>query len=742
MEKNNLTFKRKILFVFILISIPFIVISLVEFSLRLIHSGNDLSLFQESNHNKGYYEINRSVGKRYFTKLPATYSMNDLFLIEKPDSCYRIFILGGSTAQGFPYQSGVSLGRILNYRLQDAFPNKLIEVVNLAMVATNSYTQADFIDEILLKEPDAILIYAGHNEYYGALGVGSVENGGNVRWIKRLNLKLVHLRTYQLLQRIIFKSFKAFSGDLTDNPTATIMEHIVKEKAIEYGSEMFYDGIEQFKINMEEILSKAQKKKIPVLIGEVVSNVRDIKPFKSVSSVRFPLADSIYSLAQSYDSMFLYKQARELYNKAKDLDGIRFRAPEELNDAIRELGEKYNIPVVPVMSVFESNSPDGIIGNHLMLEHLHPNIDGYFMLADAYFNAIKENGLINEKWNDHLCKPNIYYRSNWGFTALDSLVADLLAKKLMAGWPFQPDTVVNQFRFTYQPVSYIDSMAFMCIKYNDVFLYNQHKEVAKKYEQLGQFNEAFREYFSLIKSNPHESSLYYTSADLLLKANNPVKAISVLKMRPGFASDFNTLVKISQCYRYIEEWNEAISWLQKSIKISQPDDDKETALILLYDTYIKALLDTEAKLVLAELIKINPEHEKLAKENKVKIVMAGQKVKPLLDSAVVFARAGNLTDATVLLNKSIQLEETSFAYSMLGSIFFQTDKEQSIKYYLKAYKLDAKDANVLNNLCVLSIMKKDFDSANKYLDELKKVSDNTTQINGLSSLLQKSQSGE
>jgi len=206
MGKDKYAFKRKIVFVLIQLLIPFIIIFLVELSLRLIHSGDNLSLFQKSNHYKGYYEINRSVGKRYFTKLPATSSINDLFLIEKPDSCYRIFILGGSSAQGFPYQSGVSFGRILNYRLQDAFPDKLIEVVNLAMVATNSYTQADFIDEVLKKKPDAILIYAGHNEYYGALGVGSVENGGNVRWMKILNLRLVHLRTYQLLQRIISKS--------------------------------------------------------------------------------------------------------------------------------------------------------------------------------------------------------------------------------------------------------------------------------------------------------------------------------------------------------------------------------------------------------------------------------------------------------------------------------------------------------------------------------------------------------
>jgi hypothetical protein len=108
--------------------------------------------------------------------------------------------MGCSTTRGFPYEMGITFTRILNYRLQDVFPHKRIEVVNLAMAAVNSYTQADFIDEILEKKPDAILIYTGHNEYYGALGIGSIENGGNDRWLKRAHLKLVRLRTYQLIR--------------------------------------------------------------------------------------------------------------------------------------------------------------------------------------------------------------------------------------------------------------------------------------------------------------------------------------------------------------------------------------------------------------------------------------------------------------------------------------------------------------------------------------------------------------
>jgi hypothetical protein len=205
--------RRKLVYYLIMVLIPIILFFLLEFSLRFFNYGYDLRLFKKSDDYKGYFEINKNVAKRFFTKFSGTAPTNDIFLMIKPDTCYRIFVMGCSTTRGFPYETGVSFTRILNYRLQDAFPNKRIEVVNVALTAINSYAQADFIDEILKMRPDAILIYTGHNEFYGALGVGSVENGGNTRWIKRLHLYLVKFSTYQLVQNLIGTIQKLFSLD-------------------------------------------------------------------------------------------------------------------------------------------------------------------------------------------------------------------------------------------------------------------------------------------------------------------------------------------------------------------------------------------------------------------------------------------------------------------------------------------------------------------------------------------------
>ena len=74
---------------------------------------------------------------------------------------------------GFPYPNNISFQRMLKYQLQKTNPDKDIEIINLALTAINSYTFYDFAQELVHFEPDAIFIYGGHNEYYGALGVGS-----------------------------------------------------------------------------------------------------------------------------------------------------------------------------------------------------------------------------------------------------------------------------------------------------------------------------------------------------------------------------------------------------------------------------------------------------------------------------------------------------------------------------------------------------------------------------------------
>jgi hypothetical protein len=241
---KNISLKRKWLFTVLLILFPFILILLLELSLRIAAYGDNYNLFEDYNvYGKAYRRCHQDVGKKYFNHVVYTTPGSELFLKEKPENGFRIFVIGSSTAVGFPYGSGVMFPRILQERLKDSYPGRHIEVINTAMTAINSYTFQDKIGEILKEEPDALLIYGGQNEFYGALGIGSKEALGSIRWIKVLHLKLLEFKTYQLLRNLIFAAQHLISGKTevsgADASTTTLMEVIVADRNIEYKSRLY-----------------------------------------------------------------------------------------------------------------------------------------------------------------------------------------------------------------------------------------------------------------------------------------------------------------------------------------------------------------------------------------------------------------------------------------------------------------------------------------------------------------------
>jgi len=732
--KNKLSGRKKIFFTIIMISLTLLFFVLFEFLLKIFNYGYDLNLFNKSNLYPGYYEINHKVGYRYFTKFNATDPSNDIFLINKPDTCYRIFVMGCSTARGFPYQTNIMFSRILYYRLQDEFPHKRIEIVNVSMSAVNSYTIADLLNEIIKQKPDAILIYTGHNEYYGALGVGSVENGGNVRWLKILHLKLVRLRTYQLVQNLVIKTGKILGT--IGREKGTLMERIAKDKSIEYGSATYYKGIEQFRGNLTEIIEKAKKAGIPVVLSEIVSNIRDQRPFKSMKTKDNPGACELFEKARRLELAGDFSNARKYYYQAKDYDAIRFRAPEAFNDLIIEIGKKYNLAVVPMKSYFENNSPHGLIGDNIMLEHLHPNKNGYFLMADAFFNTLKEKRFISSEWDTSLIKPSEFYKNNWGFTELDSLVADLEIKMIKNGWPFKPETYVNRFRYEYKPKSYEDSVALRCAAFEGVHIEDEHINLAKHYAEMGNNMKAFREYFSLLKSYPFAIDLYFEALDYLYAAGDYQKALGLMLTMPGKDSNYLALFQMSRIYLKLNMPSKAIPVLIRAKNYLNPGENKEQLLTLLYNAYKTSGNEEKEKQILDELKIINPglnvEKKKSDTGNN-----ENKEIKSLITQAVKYIKQGNSNKALELLNESLKIKETGLANEMIGGIYFQKKDFKALYYFEKAYNINPKDVNTLNNLFLLYLMKKDIQKATKCLNEFQQVSTDYDKIQKLNRLLER-----
>ena len=163
-----------LLFKTVAVLLPFLILFLLEMGLRIFHYGYDLSLFREYPGDNRFMVLNPDASKKYFTDpVMAPSGNSEPFKKVKDENTCRIFVLGESTTIGYPYFHNGSFHRWLQYRLMKTYPGRHFEIVNLSMTAVNSYTVLGFAKELVDYEPDAILIYSGQNEYYGALGVGS-----------------------------------------------------------------------------------------------------------------------------------------------------------------------------------------------------------------------------------------------------------------------------------------------------------------------------------------------------------------------------------------------------------------------------------------------------------------------------------------------------------------------------------------------------------------------------------------
>lgn len=478
-----------------------LVFGLLEASLRVFAYGEDLALFiptAPGATQKPYLRINPRVAQRYFPKghfIPEPTS--DGFLRDKPAGSYRIFVLGESTTAGWPYPNNVMFTRSLQRRLTETFPGRQIEVINLGIAAINSFMLLDFIDEVLERQPDAILIYAGHNEYYGAMGAASTVTLNASASLIRLYLRLQRFKTFLLLRDAIL----SFQGDDSAAQRRaefpTLMGQVIGQDHIPLGSETYARGKAQFTENLRRLLAKTQAAGVPTMISELVSNLRDHPPFFSNRGASPSLAEQAYQNARNLEAQGNMDAARAEYIRAKDLDGLRFRAPEEFNAIIHELARQHGVPVVPMKSYFEAASPHRLVGNTLMLEHLHPNAEGHLLMSRAFFETMYQHRFLNDVWNVKSVPPGEFP----GFSELDVAIGKMRILHITDHWPFKPEAEFSNAVENYIPQSRAEELAKQ-VSQERISFQNAHMKMAEFYSNAGLQQQALQEYWALVNSAP------------------------------------------------------------------------------------------------------------------------------------------------------------------------------------------------------------------------------------------------
>jgi tetratricopeptide (TPR) repeat protein len=659
---------RTLLFKVIGILSPFILLLVLELLLRVFDYGNDLRLFTTYKNDSDYLVFNPAASKKYFlNQTVATTGNHEPFKKVKDPNTTRIFVLGESTTIGYPYFHNGSFHRWLQYRLMYTFPGRNFEIINISLTAVNSYTVLGFAKEVVNYEPDAILIYTGHNEYYGALGVGSTENIGGSPFLVKTILSLRQLKLVQLMTNIytsIVGGPAIPKGELKE----TLMQRMVASQQIPYQSALYKRGVEQFRANMDQTLQTFSDHKIPVFISNLVSNEKDLKPFISVAATGansaafnynfskglrafnsndialalnyFSAANKAYpdhALCNYYIGQILFKQgdyagAKTAFDKARNLDALRFRAPDEINAIINQLTKKYtDAHLVNTTAAFEANSDHHIIGDNLILEHVHPNLAGYALMSDAFYESLKAEHFITVPKNKEISFKQLLH--DMPITKIDSLTGVYKMINLKSSWPFtsaniKPDYPVKTpeeqlaYQVTFKNIGWTDAMSQL------YSYYTNNKDIlnARKVAE------------AMILEIPEEESLYEKAANLS----------GVLKDYRDAAANYSILFRLS------------------------PSFDRARNLFVLY----LKLDDPEGAMpYLDYAIKNNASNFNLAP------------VMQYVNSVIAFRKtyASDTTNTTVINN-------IADAYTKMGN------KDGAVKYAGKTLKLDKNNKAALNIL--------------------------------------------
>jgi len=406
-----------------------------------------------------WHQVNRAYLAKYFP--PGTPAVPEfkpsLFYRTKPPGLFRVLCLGGSSMFGTPYIMSGTIPAVVRKQLRHLAPDRDIEVINWSATAINSNVVRDLSEELLRFEPDLVLIYMGHNEFYGPDGVGANALERWMPFLTRFKYDLREFRLMQVLQGIL-------AGDPPETGEINLMRQVSGASLVPLDSDESRRVFVRFEENLRAIVRTFRSRSISVILSDVSSNLL-FPPFVSDSSITretmnalkraehlvrvdsaqaalaalraVPPGDSLAAAVQYWKGRGLLAMgpeadARHPLTLARDHDLLKFRAPSAINTIIRRVGADEHIPCIPTDSVLAERS-GGIPGDSLFWEHLHLTNEGYATVARLFVEKALEQGLVTATRNRLL--P--YDVDALSITWLDRAYADLSIQNLTSRWPFQ-----------------------------------------------------------------------------------------------------------------------------------------------------------------------------------------------------------------------------------------------------------------------------------------------------------------
>lgn len=401
--------------------IPLLFFLLVEGGLRVAGVGYPTGFFVASS-APGHVVTNDRYGWRFFPRAIARAPLTQSLSRHKAPGTYRIFILGGSAAMGYP-DPAYSFGRVLEIMLEEAYPETDFEVFNAAMTAINSHVVRLIADDCADLAPDLFVVYLGNNEVVGPYGPGTAFAGFSPsRGAIAVSLWVKTLRLGQLIDQVTGGG-SAGAGQSEWRGLEMFVEHHVRAD-----DEQLQQVYEHLRANLTDICESGLKADAEVILCTVGANLRDNPPFASVhqpdlateqlrewdalvaaaasaagdraielyreaQAIDDAHAELAYRLARALEQIDQLDESRQQYALARDLDALRFRADSRINDVIRAVASELRASRVSLADAARAlatapETANGVPGAELFHEHVHMTFAGNYRIAASVFETL------------------------------------------------------------------------------------------------------------------------------------------------------------------------------------------------------------------------------------------------------------------------------------------------------------------------------------------------------------------
>lgn len=347
------------------------------------------------------------------------------FSVEKPEHAVRVFCLGGSTTYGRPYDDETSFSGFLRNGLVEADPDHHWDVINAGGISYASPRISLLMHELVQYQPDLFILYTGHNEFLEDRTYSSlIDMPDSVREINGL---ASHIRTVSVIHRLIHGTNQDVEEENEFQDVETKLDRAVGPSVYHRDEAWQSEVAQQFKSNLERIITAAKSVDCPLILVTPASKQRDCEPFKSEhrsgmaaeelqefelhfanSKAAFEKAELDQAVeeiqaALNLDEQFAhaqflygeilsamkdYERAKEAFQKAIEEDVCPLRANQELIKIVQEVAKAYQLPVIDYVKLIEARSENSIPGEDWFLDHVHPTIGGHRLLAKELLEEI------------------------------------------------------------------------------------------------------------------------------------------------------------------------------------------------------------------------------------------------------------------------------------------------------------------------------------------------------------------